>query len=208
VDPAAAAARGREALRQLERIDPNDQFTAAARTGAYYRTEDFAGLLTLAGNLVERFPSYPGGHHTQGWALVLLGRFDECVEPIQKAIRLGPRDTFLPYSLSALAFCHFFAGRYAEAVDEAHRAVQANSALAGPHLILAAALARNGQVDEARKVVRENAGRPPFNLHTLRLVLLGNAPRLVTGREQMFETLKDLGVRQTGGPPPAASRPT
>jgi DNA-binding winged helix-turn-helix (wHTH) protein/TolB-like protein len=194
-NPAAASARHGEAIRQLERLDRNDVFTHMARIGAYYLTEDFAGLLQLTQTLVERFPNHPHGHHHQANALMLLGRFDECVEPLRKAARLGPRDTMLPYWRSGLAMCHFFAGRYPEAVGEARLAIQANTALAGPHLILAAALARNGQVEEAQKIVRENAARDRFRIQTLRLVLLGNEPRLAKGRERIIATLKELGVR-------------
>lgn len=193
--PAAARARHHAAIRQLERLDRNDVLTQMARLGIYYLTEDFAGLLNLAQVLVERFPNNPIGHHHQANALLLLGRFDECVEPIRRAARVGPRDTILPYARSALAMCHFFARRYAEAVEEAQLAVQANTALAGPQLILAAALARNGQLEEAQRIVRENAARERFNSHTLRLVLLGNEPRLAEGRQRMIATLAELGVR-------------
>jgi adenylate cyclase len=194
VDPAAARTRHGEAIRQLERLDRNDVLTHMARIGAYYLTEDFTGLLQLTQTLVERFPNHPTGHHHQANAFLLLGRFDECADPIRKAARVGPRDTMLPYARSVLAMCHFFAGRYPEAVGEARLAIQANTALAGPQLILAAALAHNGQFEEAQKIVRENAARDRFRTQTLRLVLLGNEPRLVEGRERMLATLKQLGV--------------
>jgi hypothetical protein len=101
----------------------------------------------------------------------------------------------LPYKRSALAFCHFFASRYAEAALEANLAVQAKTALAGPQLILAAALARDGRVDAARTIVQANRQRAPFNIRTLQLVLLGDEPRLAEGRERMLATLRELGVR-------------
>lgn len=193
-NPAAADARQLEALRQLERIDRNDVMTYLARIAPYYKREDFSGLLQYAQELVAQFPNNPHSHNQAAMALMLLGRFDECVEPIRKAIRLGPRDTYLTYWRWALASCHFFAGRYPEAVAEARLSVQANAALAGPQLILAAALARNGQLEEARKVVSENRERPPFKSQTLRLVLRGEEPRLAEGRQRLLSTLHELGV--------------
>jgi TolB-like protein/DNA-binding winged helix-turn-helix (wHTH) protein len=194
-DPPAARKRQHEAIREMERIDRDDMLTHMARVGHYYLRRDFEGLLTLTQHLIERFPSHPHAHHQQAMAYMLLGRFDDCLEPGRQAIRLGPRDVWLPYTRSVLAFCHFFAGRYAKAAREANLAVEANTALAGPQLILAAALARDGRLDAARAIVEANKGRAPFNVHTLQLVLPGDEPRLAEGRERMLATLGELGVR-------------
>lgn len=195
-DPAAARARQHEAIRQLERLDPNAMVTQMARVGVFYRTEDFVGLLQLADALVARFPNEPYGHHQRSIALMVLGRFDECVPPAGRAARLGPRDSILPNILSVLAMCHFFAHRYAEAVAQARLAVQANTSLAGPLAILAASLARDHRPDEAGAVVAEVLARGPWDDRVLLQVLRGSEPRLVEGRERLLGTLDGLGLRE------------
>jgi tetratricopeptide (TPR) repeat protein len=123
-DPAPARARQREALHHMERIDSEDMTTYFARVDPYYRRQDFAGLLQLAQTLVERFPNHTWSHQQHAAALMQLGRFDECIPPLQHALRLGPRDPSRPVFRGMASFCHFAAGRYAEAVAEARQAVQ------------------------------------------------------------------------------------
>ena len=193
-DPAAARARQREALTQLERIDANDMLTYMGRVGPFWWSADFEGLLRLTTTIVERFPNNPHGYHQLGSALLMLGRFDECAAPLRKAVRLGPRDTYLPYTYATLAMCRLFAGDTRDAVESARLAVQANAALAGPHLILAACLAQDGRAEEARSVVAAHAAHPAFRTDSLRRVLLGKDQRLIEQRERIVATLKEMGV--------------
>jgi len=193
-DPAPARARQREALQHMERIDGEDMLTHFARVDPYWRRQDFAGLLQLAETLVTRFPNQPWSHHQHAAALMQLGRFDECIAPVQRALKVGPRDTLRSVVRSMATFCHFGAGRYAEAVAHARLSVQESPTQVGLQLGLAAALARNGQLDEAREVVRANQGHPMFVQQGLRRLLTSTEPRLVAARERMLQTLKELDV--------------
>lgn len=193
-DPAPARARQRDALHQMERIDGEDMLTYFARVDPYYRRQDFAGLLQLAQTLVERFPNHPWSHHQHAAALMHLGRFDECVAPVHRALRLGPRDTLRPVVRGMAALCHFAAGGYPESVAEARQMMQESPTQAGPQLMLAAALVHAGRLEDAQAIVRENQGRPMFAQQSLRQVLPGTHPRLVEAREQLLGALKKLGV--------------
>jgi adenylate cyclase len=193
-DPAPARARQREALLQMERLDRDDMMTYFARVDPYYRRQDFAGLLQYAQTLVQRFPNHTMSHQQHATALLLLGRFDECLPPAREALRLGPRDTLRPAFRFLAAFCHFAAGRYADAAGEARLSLQENPTLPGPQLMLAAALGRNGQPEEAQKILQENQRRPMSRQQGFQWLSAGTEPRLVEARERFFGTLKELGV--------------
>jgi TolB-like protein len=194
-DPKAALARRQEAVKQLERLDPNDAMTLMARTGGFWFAGDFKGLLRLTQTIVERVPNNPFGFHYLALAHLNLGRFEECVAPARQAILLGPRDSQIAAYRTTLALCHFMAEAYASAAEEAQLAVQSNTALAGPALVLAASLARDGKAEEARRIVETRRGKDPrFQSAAIERVLAGAEPRLSSGKERLVSTLKSLGV--------------
>lgn len=193
-DRAAARARQTEALSHLDRLDPNDMLAYMGRIGPFWWSADFEGLLRLSTTIVERFPNNPHGYHHQGSAYLMLGRFDDCGEPLRMAIRLGPRDTYVPYTRATLALCEIFAGRSRSAVEEARLAVQSNTALIATNLILATALAQDGRRDEAQELIAANSAHEGFHTAALRRVLLGKNPALVERREWMIATLQELGA--------------
>jgi tetratricopeptide (TPR) repeat protein len=73
---------------------------------------------------IQRYPNHTPSCSALGSGLQGVGRFDECVEPLQRAIRLSPRDPLLGALYLHLGMCHFMAARYAEATASARLAVQ------------------------------------------------------------------------------------
>jgi hypothetical protein len=101
----------------------------------------------------------------------------------------------MPYWRATLALCHFMLDQYEDAAKEARLGMQANTALPGNPLILAASLARAGRAEEARQIVESYQPRhPQFRTASVARVLLSNEPRLVSGRERLVSTLRALGV--------------
>jgi adenylate cyclase len=66
--------------------------------------------------VIELDPSSAAGYWCLGRALSHLGRPDEGIGPIEKAIRLSPRDPVMHEFLFDLGVAHFLAGRYEEAI--------------------------------------------------------------------------------------------
>ncbi len=193
-DPAASRARQREAPHQVERIDSDDMLTCFARVDPYHRRQDFESLLQLAETLTSRFPNHPWSHQQHTVALMQLGRVDECARPVQRALQIGPRDTLRSVVRGMGASCHFGAGRHDEAVAEAHLAVLDSPTQPGPQPMLAASPWRHSKSEEARRIARENAGRPQSTRQSLQRLLVGTDPRLVSARDRLNATLQDLGV--------------
>ena len=76
------------------------------------------------------------------------------VEHAERAIRLSPFDplTYLPYG--GLAYAHFAAGRFEEAIAAASLATQSNPRFTVPVILHAAALGSLGRSEDAKTVLQ------------------------------------------------------
>jgi tetratricopeptide (TPR) repeat protein len=72
------------------------------------------------------------------------------IEHARKGIRLGPYDPLGYLPQIGLAYAHFFAGDFVDAVSAASRASAANPRFSVPRFLHTAALVRLGRLDEAR----------------------------------------------------------
>lgn len=194
-DRPAAIARLRFAADRLQVVDQNDFFTLLLRTVLAGLIGDYEGQLVAAAALLERFPNYPNAYFFRGYAQMSLGRFDECIEPAKKAIRLGPRDANVGAWNLGIANCHFMRGEYRQAVEHARLAIQGNSMVPIRQMMLAASLARDGRTDEARKVMAAfRQANPAYKAEDITRALGSNHPKFVEGRNRMIATVRELGL--------------
>jgi Flp pilus assembly protein TadD len=70
-------------------------------------------------------------------------------------MRLSPRDpqTYLFHSM--LGFCHFFGGRFDDAIRWCERSSQAKPRYLNTWVVMAAALAEGGRKEEAARAIRK-----------------------------------------------------
>ena len=100
--------------------------------------------------VIELNPSSASGYWGLGRALSLLGRPDESVGLIEKAIRLSPHDPVMHEFLFDLGVAHFLAERYQEAVVCENRSPQARPDQPGAYRVLAASYGYLGRTEDAR----------------------------------------------------------
>jgi TolB-like protein/Tfp pilus assembly protein PilF len=81
-----------------------------------------------------------------GWT----GQAERAIEWGERGLRLSPFDPWAFAAFHSLMLGHFQRGRYEEAVNAAHKAVQSNPAHSISHMLLAAALAKLGRLEEAK----------------------------------------------------------
>jgi TolB-like protein/Tfp pilus assembly protein PilF len=98
-------------------------------------------------------PNDADGYQNLGGILVWVGRPEEAIGLIEKAIRLNPRHP--PIYLQALSFAYRIAGRYEEAIVPAKQILVLNPNFVPAHLMLANCYAQLGQLDEARAEAAE-----------------------------------------------------
>lgn len=194
-DKAAAMTRLQQASDRLQVLDADDFLTYLARSNIANLNGDNEGRLLIGTAMIERFPSHPQSHFTRAQALANLGRFDECVEPAKRAVRLGPRDYFAGIWNWQIGTCQFMRGDYRQAAQFARAAQQTGPRLPLPPLLLAASLARDGDTNQARRVVADYRARfPDYKTSEIELIMRSRHPAYVEGRTRMIETLRELGM--------------
>jgi len=92
-----------------------------------------------------------------GWA----GEAERAIEWGERAMRLSPFDPWAWSACHALTLGHFHRGRYEEAAKAANKAVQLNPGHSISHMLLAASLAKLGQLPQARTAAARVLERQP-----------------------------------------------
>jgi TolB-like protein len=105
-------------------------------------------------------PNLAEAWHFSGWVRIYLGEPDVAIEHLAHAMRMSPLDPLTFVTQMAIAFAHFFAGRYDDASSWAEKALAASPprlrerAVAHPALLVAAAShAHAGRLAEARNAI-------------------------------------------------------
>jgi adenylate cyclase len=191
----AALRRVEEAVANLERLDRDGTYTYGARTFLLVQKHrDYQAMLRLTTEWTGRYqlPTAFGAH---GMALVFNGRFDEAVEVLERALRLGPRDPFRAEWQYRLALAHFGAGRYELARDWSQTAANTTPTLLWPP-IHAAALLRLGRREAAQQAFDEHMRRHPnFVSSQVKARIPSEEAAHSEMRSRLMESLHALGMR-------------
>ena len=179
LDPDFAAAYGGTAGCYIERktngwmVDGAQETTEATRVArrAVELGKDDAGTLSVGGftlayvaheleagaNYTEQAimlnPNFAAAWHFGGLLKAFLGEPEVAIERVQRAMRLSPLDPLMPIFQLAIAFAHFIAGRYDEAIVWAHKAMQEQPNRLGALRLLAASNALTGQLQQAQTAI-------------------------------------------------------
>jgi len=194
-DRAAAIARLEVASSRLQELDAEHLFALMARSSLANLRRDYEAHLQINKMITARFPNHAPAYGSLGLGLLNLGRFDEVVEPVEKAIRLSPRDPFLGLWYWMIGTSHFMRQRYADAAVFAIAAEEANPRLQLPPLLRAASLARSGHEEEARAIVtRYRQQHASFRAADIVKWMRSDVPAYAAGRQRMIESLRGLGL--------------
>jgi TolB-like protein/Flp pilus assembly protein TadD len=167
--PAETAEGLRLARRALElgKDDPNVLWMVAFAVRVL--GSDAHRARELVARSLELNPNSAIALTTAGWAETFLGNPARALELLTRAERLSPRDPKAWYMAAAAALAHFVAGQLVAAVACARKALAHNPRFAPSLRVLAASLARLGDLDGAARCMRELLElEPHLTLGTLR----------------------------------------
>lgn len=116
-----------------------------------------AGDLQSGSSLIDRAlamnSNLADSWHYGGWIKNWLGEREIAIERFAHAIRLSPLDPLIAIAKAGAAHCHFYLGRYDEAMSWAALAFQDDANNQAVLRIVAASNALAGRTDEAREAV-------------------------------------------------------
>src|SRR5262249_43979181 len=147
----------------------------------------------LADRAIELNPNLALAWGVSAWVRLMLGQHDTAIDRAMRAIRLSPLDPFMRGPQTTLATAHLMAGRYAEAVSWAEKALHPNRISPPPGRRPPASHAPAGRMEEAQAAcARLRELEPQLRVSNLRDVLAPYRPAdLVTFEE---------GLRKAGLP--------
>jgi TolB-like protein/class 3 adenylate cyclase/Flp pilus assembly protein TadD len=149
---------------------------------------EFEQALALDRNLAR-------AHALIGLAKLFLGRGEETEPHVNEAFRLSPRDTFAPEWLIYVGIAKAQLGADAEAVSWMRRGLDANRNYSIAHFHLGAALARLGELEQARTAVQAGLALDPnFTIHRFRTHARRDNPIFLASGERLIEGMRMAGV--------------
>jgi adenylate cyclase len=148
-----------------------DDATGLAFAAFVFATSRERDMETVLGLFDRALSLSPSSTIAMGYsALVLswMGRTDTAIERAQQALRLSPFDPYNFFAHNALALAYYFEGHYDRAVEAARRMVENSPRFSYGHAILAAVLARLGQIKDAEAAAhRTLALEPGFRISSM-----------------------------------------
>ena len=185
-----------DALRMARRAAELGREDAISLAFAGY-TFAFAGRevengAALADRAIELNPNLALAWGICGWVTLMLGQHDAAIERTAHAMRLSPLDPFMRGPQTTMAVANLMAGRYAEAVSWAAKALQPDPNFSPAWRIAAASHALAGHIEEAQAACARLRQLDPL----LRVSNLGNvsAPYRPADLAKFEEGLRKAGL--------------
>ena len=187
--------RARDLARAAIELDERDEFAHWAYGNARQWLREGDHGISAYERALELNPNYSLAYGLLGSALCSLGRTEESILASLVAIRSNPRDPSNFFRYSSLAWAHFIAGRFSEAVEWAQKSIDRKKQWWTPHLLLIASLAQLDRMEEAESAVTNYLRvYPNGSLRDANIAWL-SAARFAVSKEKLL-----LGLRKAGLP--------
>ncbi len=166
--PHEAYPRSKEAAEQAVNLEPtlDEAHTSLGKILGWYEW-DFAGAERELREVIEQAGQYADAHFSLGSILPTLGRIDEAVEEMRKAVELDP---LLDMHRRWLARLLVFGGNYDEAIIQSRKTLEINPNYSRAYLEMGHAYLGLGKTEEALAAYRQGhaveGGVVSFNAST------------------------------------------
>jgi adenylate cyclase len=192
-DPDASLAAGMTAAKKALALDDKDAvaYFALGRVQTMLGEHDSA-IAALESSLALN-PSFAQANHGLGMAQALAGQLDDAIDSFGRAERLSPRDPLLWAFTITHGLACILARDNETALQLARQTLQIPRASGyWPHAVLAASLAHQDQIEEARAAVAEALrAKPNLSLSYLKSTLLTKQPE---GLNPYLDGLRKAGL--------------
>jgi adenylate cyclase len=140
---------------------------------------------------VELNPSHHLANNCYGQHLALVGRWEEAIEYLTRAMSLSPRDPVAFPPRMGMAWAYFAAEDYERALEWAEQSIQRAPHVFFLYTVGVASAAQLGDVDRAQRMLQERMQlEPPL---TLPLIETGYAAATPEFREHIIDGLRKAG---------------
>ena len=151
-------------------IDAHDRAAAFAAFDAALAISPSTAITYIYGSIILGF----------------AGDAERAAEWAERGLRLSPLDPWRSSAFNTLAIGHIQHGRYEEAAAVARKAVQCSPGFSVCHMVLAAALAKLGRIEEAKTAGARALGLHPSFRYGAWLPSVNCVPELATSLSEAF----------------------
>ncbi len=183
--------------RKAEQLDESFPDTHILTAFLFLYQKQFEEALNAGRKAIALGPSNAEAHMIMAHILRFIGEFDEATLMVKKALRLEPR--YPSFYLSELAMCHYYTGKYSEAVEMANEFLSTaedrgdSELIYFGHAILAMNYIRLGKEEEARLAAKRVLHYfPKYSLKWDKKASFYKNPDHL---EQQHEDLRKAGIR-------------
>lgn len=164
--------RAEEAAQNALAIDPNLALANHANGLNHRARGDHQAAFDAFSLAVDSDPNFARAHAQKGNELILLGRPEDALPCVEKAIELSPNDPALSIFYWIKGRAHFFTAQYDQAIPCLRKSVELQSNVWYNWLYLASAYALGEKKDiaTASAVLEQFKLQPQFGEYTVKLV--------------------------------------
>jgi adenylate cyclase len=176
-------------------LDPRSPWAHLVMGWVRYEQRRIDAALIEFEHAVQLNPNQQDGYGLIATANVALGRPENALEPLQKAMRLSPRDPGLQRWQMVQGAVYLHLQRDVEAVDSLKKAVALNPRDAYARLFLVSALDLSGHEAGAKLEIAELLRvQPAFTLSRFQANEASDVPAFRTQRQRIYEALRRAGL--------------
>jgi len=145
--------------------------------------------------VIELSRNFPHAYARMGILNALLGRPEETIQLVEKAIRLSPHDSLRGEWYYYLGVARFMMDQLEEAIIWLRRSTEANPELTQAFSVLASACILAGYDDDARAALSQFLRlRPNATISKLKSSRYSDHPAYLAWREHVYDGLRKAGL--------------
>ena len=188
----------RDVEQAMDRVLSANPFNPGARRAKAIVLEtrgQYDAALAQLNAAIESNPNFGDAYAQIGEVMTLLGRPEDAIKPIEKALRLDPRTPHRVMFEFMACRAHLNLAEWDQAIQWCEKSIASNPALPWPYLGLAGAYGWLGRADEASAALAELQKRYPGYTVEKYLALYPSAnPKLKSQVERFAEGLRKAGL--------------
>ena len=173
--------RAADLIAAADAINPNDQSVLNSKAYLLLAKSRYEEAVPAFRHLLDKYPNTENAYHRIGVCMLQLGRADQAIPMIERALRLDPQGPNLPSRYQWMGLAYLLLGRDEEAIDWSQRSLAADRPSDtvfhfSNNRQLAAAYARLGRLDEAHRAIAEVNRLQPY--YTVRSIWIGSLEQI------------------------------
>ena len=194
-DPAGDIARAEKAVDAALAVQPDNPLLHHAKAEVYSAKRQWGPAIMEDETAIALDPNNARAHALAGFRKMLLGRSEEGLAGVETALRLSPRDPFVPYWQYFMCALHASLAHWDEAIPWCEKSIAGQPQVYRPYAVLAAANALAGHDKEAKEAAAQlQKVYPGFTVQTWAGMHWSDDPTFNAEYQRGTEGLRKAGV--------------